>query len=253
MEVLEFSNLIDARLAAKRLNIVNNACSVIDMVIHNVDVVPRDDAEESTISIDDIMVGNQNLRKIKTSVRMDVYKFFNTELTNFINRKIKNITCDYAINNKKIIGKAGRFKSYMDQYDEILHMSLTRSNYAEKAIATFTTNVLTAGKTKVVENDTEEVLTLRSGTQIGFLYVDFLNIPKNNNISYERAVLLGEQFRPCPDITLSASRANSSGENYVDKELVIATGDEFYLIDKTIYNNLAIRKIHIDEFNKLNK
>lgn len=253
MDALVFNSLVDARVNGKYEYVLNNEVpSIVECSIVNVELVSNEDSETKTLGVNDVVFESDNLSKIKTSLRMDVFKFYNKEFTNFVNRKLRNITEDKGLKNGVIIGNPPNFNDYASQYDEIRKMSLSKANYLEKAISMIDTRVLHTDDKIKEDYGFEGVLSLVSTTKIKFLYADFINIPDNNNISKTKSVLLGKRYNITNSIALAASEYGEyeqDGLVIVDKELVIANKDKFYIVDKTPYGNLTIRELDILEFN----
>lgn len=248
---LEVNSLIDARTIAESSYIADSRSTVHNVIVKNVNMVERGDLDKDRIKISEVLVGDRNLRKLKTSTRMDVFKFFNTELTNFINRKLRNTVSDKAIKRGILRSNPPGFDHYSDQYDDISKMAVSRSSYIEKAIASFDTRVLTAGDNIAYEEIPDDVLALESGTDIDFMYTEFVNLPEHNNVTKTKSVLVGKELAINNDIVITTRPNSNNAYHVVTKELVVATNDTFYIIDRTVNDNLTLRELDILEFNLL--
>ena len=245
--VKHLSNLIDLRLWLKGKKIKEGKCSVEPVVLNSIDVVEKD-TDKSILTFKDIKSDNEKLPKIKTNVRMDVFNFFNKEMTEYINRRLRNLVCDYAIDNGVITGAAPSIENYMSEYDELMDMARSKSSYLESTIATISVENM-ADDFKMSHDSS--LLTLSFGTKVDAIYVEHLPVPKHNNLRYKRAVLLGTQFNVCDDLVLlAANKTTNVATHVVDKELIVVTDHGFYIIDRTINKNLSMRKLAIDEFNR---
>jgi len=249
-DIKQFTNMVDMKLWLKGEFIKEGKHSIKNVCLCNNDVAERGEHDKSIITFKDVINDKTNFPKIKENIRMDIYKFFNRKMTEYANRRLRNLTSDFAIKNGEIIGAPPIIKDYTKERDELIRMSKTKASYLEKTLASINMkNILVEYKMK--SEISEKLLLLSFGLTFDTLYLEALPLPKNNNIKYKRAVLLGSHFSPCDEVMLVGNaQISAPNAHLVDKETLIITESDIYIIDRTIYQNLSIRKLYENELNR---
>jgi len=83
------------------------------------------------------------------------------------------------------------------------------------------------------------------------MYTEFINLPDHNNVTKTKSVLVGKELAINNDVVITTRPNSNNTYHVVTKELVVATNDTFYIIDRTVNDNLTLRELDILEFNLL--
>jgi len=248
MEQLIFDNGITLRNILDAANITETNPNMLDVFLLNIKHIKRRKETEKYLFLNDILDKTQvqaGFPKLDETLRSDVLKFFNTQITNNVNRVLKTTYAKIKIINDNPVESIITIDNYMEDMPDLIEMSKNNVNL-EKALRKIDI-VTDIGKLdKETEEDlktfcmtNEDVLPIIYATKITVIKVRKINIPTNSVFEKGLPVLIDDFNKFFPESGLSPM--------VIENETLILSDDQAYLVNRNFNESIAIRKFNTNE------
>ena len=241
-----FDTKIDLRVNNEINYMINDEPVVIDGYIINVKFVKRGDIKQDYITLDDVVIKNKAMPELRKDLRLDIYEFYNTQLTNHLNRRLVGKLMGIKING----GQVDQFRIVIESYKDDIHDLLAVDDDRLKIILSeFETYGLDDIKEADGFSDIIEYYTKLGGEDndiIPLLYFTKISTCKTENVELPTSKRLrnGQTlYLLNPEHVTKVPME----ELPVNNELLLFSDAGNFIIDQSYEGKYTIRKATLDE------
>ena len=233
--------------ASSELTLLLGESTIIDKYIVNVEYLAKGSYTKSFISLEDVMVKEtgDEYPRLRADLRMDEFKFFNTQLTNFINRTLVGTLALTSVRGNEPVQEFMFIDDYSTDIDLVIAecktntalrdaMDLVNFTWLSKIDDDLITEEL---ETMFVDND--NIIPFIFLDNISVIKLDKINIPDSPEL--EKGNLLS-----VPDH--NATFPNSPIDENIKHPTVVFVNDETYLLTLSHAGYLCVRKTDMLEY-----
>lgn len=245
-EIGIFDSALVIRNFLDGLNLVENGPNIIKVHLINVKHVKRRNEKEEFIFLNNIK-SDKNLYgypALDETLRADIFKFFNVNMTNYVNRILKSTYANIKIVNNKPVEGVMTIESYIEDMPELIKLA-DKNPALEKALRKIEFIEKLDISDEAIKEDLkamfyigENVLPLIFVNTMYAVKVDKTSIP--HNTAYEKGLpVVIDPNKIFPQTGISSS--------VLDDETLVFTDGGLNLINRNYNENLSLRKFNADE------
>jgi len=243
-----FDSLEEARNLLEAANIANETVTMKRVRLLNIKHVPRGDEKRDIIFLKDVIDTTANgLPFLRTDIRADWFRFFNTQLTNHVNRIMKSCYSKITIVN----GEPKQTTLLIDNYIEDVNYLLNKAA-KERDFQNALNNINIVSELDMEDEDAveaieafmahdEKVLPLVYINEVDMIKVDKNYKPSNSKFEKGMPMLIKDKFN-------TLFPGSGLTEDIIERETVVISDDDIYLLNHTYMGNVSIRRYVENEF-----
>ena len=233
----EIGQLVDIHQVTGRRGLI----SVVTMAVK---YVKRNGVEEDYYSKDILLDSDSSLPELATDNRLDVYNFYNTKLTNLINRKLRNTVSKTVLTGDTI----KQYKVIIESYTGDLPALKTSKNEDVKFVADTTKLLYLINDDNLLDEVNSRITTLAPtlGTDadavLPLIFLEQFDVlPVKLPIFKNSRLEKGEALALTNDDLVNVTDINR------ETILLDTNTSKMYILDKNRYGKLSIRLTKVDE------
>lgn len=246
-ELSLFDSVVVLRNFLDGLNVTESGPNIVNAHIVNIKHVKRRNEKEDFIFLSDIK-SDRDLYGYPTldeTLRTDIFKFFNINMTNYVNRILKSAYANIKIVNGKPAEGLVTIENYTEDMPELLKLA-NKNQALEKALRKIEfvekldlTNKDLEEDLKIMCRTDENVLPLVFISTLSAVKVEHASIPHNSVYEKGLPVLIKDPNKIFPQSGISSA--------VLDNETIVFTDDGVNIINRNFNENLSLRKFNADE------
>lgn len=241
-----FDSAVVLRNFLDGINVAGGNTEIIKVYLINIKHVKRRNEKEEFIFLKDIKSDKDiyGYPMLDETLRTDIFKFFNINMTNYVNRKLKSVYANIKLVNSKPAEAVVTIENYAEDMPELIKMA--NSNAAlEKALRKIEFVESIELTDDVIEDlksmcyISENVIPLIFVNTMYAVKVEKTTIPHNTTYEKGLPVLIKDPSKIFPQSGISPAT--------IDDETLVFTDKGMNIINRNFNENLSLRKFNPDE------